>query len=60
MGFLSTGLRGVAVAAALISGIVSARADAPLAVLAFGDSLTAGYGLPENQAFPPVLSYNFV
>lgn len=33
----------------------SVRAEAPIAVLAFGDSLTAGYGLAQDQAFPQVL-----
>ncbi len=33
-----------------------ARAQArPLSVVALGDSLTAGYGLPQNAAFPVVL-----
>lgn len=56
MSILVQRLRGVAVAAALVSAAApTARAEEPLAVLAFGDSLTAGYGLPENQAFPQVL-----
>src|SRR5215207_2016758 len=29
-----------------------ARADTPLKIVAFGDSLTAGYGLPAKDAFP--------
>lgn len=32
-----------------------ARADAPLKIVAFGDSLTAGYGLPTQDAFPAKL-----
>jgi acyl-CoA thioesterase-1 len=32
-----------------------AQADAPLKVVAFGDSLTAGYGLPAKDAFPAKL-----
>jgi acyl-CoA thioesterase-1 len=32
-----------------------ALADAPLKVVAFGDSLTAGYGLPAQDAFPAKL-----
>ena len=42
-------------AAALQSGHVSAQTPRPLRVVAFGDSLTAGYGLPANAAFPTVL-----
>ncbi len=34
---------------------MAARAEAPLEILAFGDSLTAGYGLSQDQAFPRVL-----
>lgn len=56
MSILTKRLRGVAVAAALAGAAAPAAGAAePLAVLAFGDSLTAGYGLPENQAFPQVL-----
>lgn len=56
MSILIKRLCGVAVAAALASAAApGARAAEPISVLAFGDSLTAGYGLPENQAFPPVL-----
>ncbi|SBW08169.1 Arylesterase [uncultured Alphaproteobacteria bacterium] len=56
MSILTKRLRGVAVAAALVGAAAPAAGAAePLAVLAFGDSLTAGYGLPENQAFPQVL-----
>ena len=29
--------------------------DAPLKIVAFGDSLTAGYGLPAQDAFPAKL-----
>ncbi len=54
MFILAKRLRDVAVAAALVSA-AAAHAEEPLALLAFGDSLTAGYGLPENQAFPQVL-----
>lgn len=34
---------------------VAAQADAPLKIVAFGDSLTAGYGLPATDAFPAKL-----
>ena len=41
----------------LLGGVLSLRAqalaaDRPLRIVAFGDSLTAGYGLPRNLAFP--------
>jgi acyl-CoA thioesterase I len=44
--------------AMLFAGIVTAPADAaerPVHIVALGDSLTAGYGLPGNDAFPAVL-----
>lgn len=41
--------------AAAVTFSASAWGEAPIAVLAFGDSLTAGYGLPQDQAFPQVL-----
>ncbi len=47
---LRSWLRGITVAAALFSG--PALAEEPLSLLAFGDSLTAGYGLPQDQSFP--------
>ncbi|MET0276840.1 MAG: arylesterase [Pseudorhodoplanes sp.] len=34
---------------------IAARADAALKIVAFGDSLTAGYGLPAKDAFPAKL-----
>jgi acyl-CoA thioesterase I len=44
----------LAVAAALLfAGPAAAR---PLKLVAFGDSLTAGFGLPAGQAFPDVLA----
>ena len=36
-------------------GPAPARAAAPVHILALGDSLTAGYGLPAREAFPAVL-----
>jgi acyl-CoA thioesterase-1 len=33
----------------------SVRADTPFKIVAFGDSLTAGYGLPAQDAFPSKL-----
>jgi acyl-CoA thioesterase I len=44
--------------ALLFAGIVTARAPAaerPVHIVAFGDSLTAGFGLRGNEAFPAVL-----
>lgn len=44
------------VAAAIVWLACAAAAEArPLVLLAFGDSLTAGYGLPQESAFPVVL-----
>ncbi len=39
---------------AILAGAVlpAAAADRPVKLVAFGDSLTAGYGLPAGQAFP--------
>ena len=54
MSILRNGLRGVAIAAAVMFS-ANAQAEEPIALLAFGDSLTAGYGLPQDQAFPQVL-----
>ncbi len=41
---------GTLLAVALVWGATSARAE-PIRLVAFGDSLTAGLGLPANQAF---------
>jgi acyl-CoA thioesterase-1 len=35
--------------------VPSARAQAPVKIVALGDSLTAGYGLPDNEGFVPRL-----
>ena len=52
---LPVGLLPFVTAAALVAGAVSATAE-PLKILAFGDSLTAGYGLDElSDAFPAQL-----
>ena len=37
------------------AGTALAQADRPAHILAFGDSLTAGYGLPDGQGFVPAL-----
>lgn len=42
-------------AAALQSGNLAAQSARPIKLVALGDSLTAGYGLPANAAFPAVL-----
>lgn len=39
----------------LITGFSGAVLAAPVKILAFGDSLTAGYGLPEGDGFAPQL-----
>jgi acyl-CoA thioesterase-1 len=43
--------------AALIAAtaLPSANAEPPVKIVAFGDSLTAGYGLPDNEGFVPRL-----
>ncbi|NNG04170.1 MAG: arylesterase [Inquilinus sp.] len=43
---------GLAVLAVLLAGIPGIAAAEPIRLLAFGDSLTAGYGLPPDEAFP--------
>lgn len=43
------------VAALLAGGVRPLHAQTPPRLLALGDSLTAGYGLPEDQAFPAQL-----
>ena len=51
---LSTGLGLVLTAALAVAG-ASAVAAKPIRLLAFGDSLTAGYGLPPGRGFVPKL-----
>lgn len=41
---------------AAVSGAARAADDAPVRIVALGDSLTAGFGLPANQAFPEKLA----
>lgn len=48
-------LASLALAVTLIAGLSGAADAAPVRILAFGDSLTAGYGLPEEDGFVPQL-----
>src|SRR3984957_10058325 len=51
-------IAGAAVCSVALVGataVQSANAQAPVKIAAFGDSLTAGYGLPDNQGFVPRL-----
>src|ERR1700724_6978 len=51
-------IAGAAVCSVVLAGattVPSAHAQAPVKIVAFGDSLTAGYGLPDNQGFVPRL-----
>lgn len=45
-----------AMAVGLIVAVLALPADAATRILAFGDSLTAGYGLPPDQGFVPRLN----
>ena len=47
----------VAAMALLLTTQFTSAAGQPVRILALGDSLTAGYGLPENDAFPVVLEH---
>ena len=47
----------VAALVLLLPPQVSFAAGQPLRILALGDSLTAGYGVPEGDAFPTVLEH---
>lgn len=47
----------VAVLVLLLPPQVCFAASQPLRILALGDSLTAGYGVPEGDAFPKVLEH---
>lgn len=53
-------LAALALAFTLLAGISGAAMAAPLRILAFGDSLTAGYGLPEGDGFVPQLQQALV
>jgi acyl-CoA thioesterase I len=41
--------------AAVLAGSAAHASDRPMRIVAFGDSLTAGYGLPADAAFPAKL-----
>ncbi len=45
----------VVLTAAAIGGVAARAAEGPVKLVALGDSLTAGYRLPSNAAFPAVL-----
>ncbi len=45
-----------ALCSACFTGGISVSAAEPVRIVAFGDSLTAGFGLPASQAFPSKLS----
>ncbi len=47
--------KGAAVAIFLAAGAMPAGADAPLRLIAFGDSLTHGFGLDQGDGFVPQL-----
>jgi len=49
---MQTGLRQLMVAALMLCAAPSSAFAAPLRILAFGDSLTAGYGVAPAEAFP--------
>jgi acyl-CoA thioesterase I len=49
------GMRNLALAAVLALAALPAPAEAELTILALGDSLTQGYGLPESEGFVPQL-----
>jgi acyl-CoA thioesterase-1 len=50
----ATALRNLALAVAALAALAGA-ATAEVRILAFGDSLTAGYGVPDGQGFVPQL-----
>jgi acyl-CoA thioesterase I len=53
--FLRTGFVGLLFASGLARRALSAEMEKPLKIIAFGDSLTAGFGLPTDEAPPAVL-----
>lgn len=53
--FKTARLLGVFVASGLAAGAISAAAAEPISIVAFGDSLTAGYGVGPGESFPEQL-----
>ncbi len=53
--FLHLGFATLLLASGLSRPVSSAEPETPLKIIAFGDSLTAGFGLPSEQALPAVL-----
>ncbi|KAA2237119.1 arylesterase [Salinarimonas soli] len=54
-GLLHAALAGLMILAATLAGPAMAQGKRPLKLVALGDSLTAGYGLPAAAAFPTQL-----
>lgn len=52
---INAAVAGVILALALVWAGIGTAAAAPVRLLVFGDSLTAGYGLPKEEAFPAQL-----
>src|ERR1700681_3020980 len=53
--FQIAGAAGCSVALFAATAVQPAHAQAPVKIVAFGDSLTAGYGLPDKEGFVPQL-----
>ncbi len=52
---INAAVAGVILALALVWAGIGTTAAAPVRLLVFGDSLTAGYGVPKEEAFPAQL-----
>ncbi|MDP6736664.1 MAG: arylesterase, partial [Nitrospinaceae bacterium] len=53
--FSKATFKGLLVACLLLSVPTAQAGDSLPVILAFGDSLTAGFGVPENQSYPAQL-----